>query len=103
VAEGIGHLVWDGGRRVGRGAGDCVGTRMNALHGGVGENKTRMKDEGEMMNESSVRFPLFDLDFQLLIRNVQLIKIPAGERGGVAPTHTLDFLSIIRYNLYYME
>jgi hypothetical protein len=48
--------------------------------GGVGD-KTRMKDEGEMMNESGIRFPLFDLDFLLSTCNIQLQKIPAGERS----------------------
>jgi len=33
------------------------------------------------MNESGIRIPLFDLDFQLLTRNFQPQKIPAGERG----------------------
>jgi hypothetical protein len=45
-----------GGRPVGE-------SKIIRLLGGVGDNKTKMKDEGEMMNEGSNRFPLFDLDF----------------------------------------
>ncbi len=50
------------------------------------------------MNEISIRFPLFDLEFQLLTCNVQLQKIPAGERGGASQYYALDFTSIIEYN-----
>ncbi len=56
------------------------------------------------MNESSNRFPLFDLDFQPLTYNVQLQKIPAGERAArinrppLTLPVSLNIISIIRHH-----
>lgn len=57
------------------------------------------------MNERSIRFPLFDLGFQLLTCNLRLQKIPAGERGNglakplpLTSPLSLNIISIIRHH-----
>jgi hypothetical protein len=62
-----------------------------------------MKDEGEMMNESSIRFPLFDLDFQLLTCNFQLKKNPCRGAEGLAFSPNSYFLPYAFDKYYYRK
>jgi hypothetical protein len=46
---------------------------------GVGEDRARMKNVGETINESIIRFPLFDLGFNFWPTTFDGKKIPEGD------------------------